>query len=158
MSDHVSQELKDKVQKWLTEEGWTLQEAPAQDFFWAFVASNPSGLKINVAQPNGRSDQFIVRVGCDIHDAQSHLAKLPQKELDEFIWDLRFELLRSEVEFDGLDMPLQRVSISRTIYSDGLSKNSFAETLGKVLRGVMVVIWMLRRKFGDSIPTSKWVQ
>ena len=127
MSSTFSQDLKEKVCKWLKEEEWVVQQAPAPDFSWAIVASNPSGLKINLAQPKDRLDQFIIRVGCDIQYAQSDLAKIPPQELEEFVWDLRFELLRSEVEFDGLEVPLRRISISRTLYADGLNKNRFAE-------------------------------
>ena len=81
------------------------------------------------------------------------------RKREEFLWDMRFELLRSGVDFEGVGSPLQKVSIYRRIYADGLNKSSFVETVQKVMRAVLIVTWMLRRKFGNALPESPspWV-
>ncbi len=158
-NQELSEDLKNKVHNWLNEEGWKLKAVSSPEFCWAFVAENSAGFKVNIAQQEDKKDQFLVRVGCNIRDAQSHLASLSEDELEEFIWDMRFELLRSGVDFEGVGSPLQKVSIYRRIYADGLNKSSFVETVQKVMRAVLIVTWMLRRKFGNALPESPspWV-
>ncbi len=150
-----SENLKSKVHNWLKEEGWELQEVAQSKFSWAFVVER-TGLKLNVAQQEGKSDQCIVRIAVNLVAAKSALTKLSQDEVDELIWQLRFELARQEVEFEGVKSPLEQVAIFRTIYSDGLTKNSFTDTLGKVLRAFMLLEWMLTRRLGN-ISDSGWV-
>ncbi len=142
-----SDNLKSKVHSWLTEEGWDLQEVSQANFAWAFVAEKTIA-KLNVAQPKGKFDLCIVRIALNLVDAQSSLSKLSQDEVDEFLWELKFELARLEVEFEGVKSPLAKVAIYRAIYSDGLTKNSFADTLGKVLRASMILQWLLTRRLG----------
>ena len=156
MSDQdLSENLKSKVHNWLKEEGWELQEVTQPDFSWAFTVER-TGLKLNVAQQEGKSDQCIVRIAANLVDTKSALTKLSPDEIDELMWQLRFELARQEVEFEGIQSPLERVAIRRTIYSDGLTKTSFTETLGKVLRAFMLLKWMLIRRLGN-ISDSGWV-
>ncbi len=151
----LSENLKSKVHNWLKEGGWELQEVADPQFSWAFVVER-TGIKLNVEQQEGKFDQCIVRITTNLVDAKSALTKLSQDEVDELIWQLRFELARQEVEFEGVKSPLEQVAISRTIYSDGLTKNSFTDTLGKVMRAFMLLHWMLIRRLGD-ISDSGWV-
>jgi len=150
-----SENLKSKVHNWLKEEGWDLQEVAQPKFSWAFVVER-TGLNLDVAQQEGKSDQCIVRIALNLIDAKPALTKLSQDEVDELIWQLRFELARQEVEFEGVDSPLEQVAIFRTIYSDGLTKNSFSDTLGKVLRAFMLLRLVLTRRLGN-ISDSGWV-
>lgn len=153
-----SQQLYTRLHDWLVEEGWSIQQAPADDFAWSLVARNPSGVALNVAQPIGKPDQFLVRIGCNIEGVQEHLEKLAPKEREDFLWELRLGLLETEVEFEGVEVPLRNVSIYRTGYVDGLNKNLFMGLVGCVLRGVTTLIWRLTRKFGEALPpTSPWV-
>ncbi len=151
----LSENLKSKVHNWLKEGGWKLREVVDPQFSWAFEVER-TGLKLNVAQQEGKSDQCIVRITTNLVAAKSALAMLSQDEVDELIWQLRFEFARQEVEFEGVKSPLEQVAISRTIYSDGLTKNSFTDTLGKVLRAFMLLNWMLTRRLG-KISDSGWV-
>ena len=150
-----SENLKSKVHNWLKEGGWKLQEVADPQFSWAFVVER-TGFKLNVAQQEGKSDQCIVRITTNLVAAKSALAMLSQDEVDELIWQLRFEFARQEVEFEGVESPLEQVAISRTIYSDGLTKNSFTDTLGKVLRAFMLLRLVLTRRLGN-ISDSGWV-
>lgn len=150
-----SENLKSKVHNWLKEDGWELQEVTQPKFSWAFVVER-TGLNLDVAQQEGKSDQCIVRIALNLIDAKPALTKLSQDEVDELIWQLRFELARQEVEFEGVDSPLEQVAIFRTIYSDGLTKNSFSDTLGKVLRAFMLLRLVLTRRLGN-ISDSGWV-
>lgn len=150
-----SENLKSKVHNWLKEEGWELQEVAQPKFSWAFVVKR-TGLNLDVAQQEGKSDQCIVRIALNLIDAKPALTKLRQDEVDELIWQLRFELARQEVEFEGVNSPLEEVAIFRTIYSDGLTKNSFSDTLGKVLRAFMLLRLVLTRRLGN-ISDSGWV-
>ena len=151
----LSENLKSKVHNWLKEGGWELQELADPQFSWAFEVER-TGLKLNVAQQEGKSDQCIVRIATNLVAAKSALARLSQDEVDELIWQLKFEFARQEVEFEGVESPLEQVAISRTIYSDGLTKNSFTDTLGKVLRAFMLLNWILIRRLGN-ISDSGWV-
>jgi len=152
----VSEWLEGKVRQWLMEEGWKLREVEAPDLSWGFVAENSAGVNLNVAQQQGKYDQCLVRIGCNLVEAQVLLDKLKKEEVEELLWDLRFEFARQEVDFDGLKPPFGKVSIQRSMFADGLTKNTFAETVGKVLRAAMLLRWTLERRLG-SVSGSGWI-
>jgi len=152
---NLSQTLKQNINNWLNEEGLQVEETTPEGFAWAFVVKRSDELKLTVAQQVGKADSCLVRVGVNIQGIQIASTGMTQDEIDELLWELKFELVRHEVDFDGLDWPLEKVNIFRSIYSDGLTKNVFADTVGKVVRAAMLFEWVLRRRLrNDSVSDS----
>ena len=145
-----SNDAKDKVHGWLMEDGWKLQKYTLPDASWAFVAEDPSNRKFVVGQKVGRDDQLLIQASVTpTEDVTTQLDQLSEDERNNFLWDLRFELLRASIDFNGVTVPLKRVEVMMRITSDALTKDTFVQRLGQVHKGVILIQWMIARKFAQ---------
>lgn len=144
-----SDDERDKVHGWLMEDGWKLQKYILPDASWAFIAEDPGNRKIVVGQKIGRDDQLLLQAGVTPDEnVNTQLDQLSEEERNNFLWDLRFELLRADLDFDGVTIPLKLVQIMKRISTDALTKDNFVQRLGQVHKGVIIVQWTIARKFG----------
>ncbi len=141
-------DVKDKVHGWLMEDGWKLQKHTLPDASWTFVAEDPYNRKIVVGQKVGREDQLLMQASIiPDEDVTTQLDQLSEDECNSFIWDLRFELLRADLDFNGVGLPLKKVEVMKRISTDALTKDTFVQRLGYVHKGVIIVQWIIARKF-----------
>lgn len=151
VTDKSRSELEEKIRNWLMEDGWSLRKETPQKGLWAFVADDGMGRKIVVGQNIGREDTIIIQGGITIDNFTSQkINELPESERDEFLWNLRFELLRTNLEFNGIMLPLKQIELMERIVIDALSKDCFTKRISEVKKGVLIVLWMLARKFGQQ--------
>jgi hypothetical protein len=150
-------DLEDKIRTWLMEDGWSLRKETPQGGLWAFVADDGRGRKIVVGQNANREDAIILQGGINIDDNTSReIDKLPEGERNDFLWDLRFALLRTNLEFSGITLPLKRIELMERIVIDApLTKDCFVQRTSEVKKGVLLVLWMLSRKFAQQIPNQQ---
>lgn len=143
-----SNNIEDKVHGWLMEDGWKLQKHTVPDASWAFIAEDPSIRKIVVGQKVGRDDQLLLQAAViPDENVATQLDQLDEDERNNFLWDLRFELLRAGIDFDGVTVPLKQVAVMMRISTDALTKDTFVQRLGQVHKGVILIQWMIARKF-----------
>lgn len=141
-------DVKDKVHGWLMEDGWKLLKHTLPDASWTFVAEDLFNRKIVVGQKVGREDQLLMQASITPgEDVTNQLDQLPEDERNSFLWDLRFELLRADLDSNGVMLPLKKVEVMKRISTDALTKDSFVQRLGYVHKGVIIVQWMITRKF-----------
>lgn len=82
------------------------------------------------------------------------MSKLPPKEKDAFLWDLKKELIFAPATFimsPNMNDP-KTIQFAKEISFDELSEGRLTEALDFVCRSVVWTIWVLIRKFG--IPTE----
>lgn len=145
--------IKAKIQTWLMEDGWSLRKETPSEGLWAFVAEDQFGRKIIVGQKVGKEDEILIQGAVSISDNTSdRMSRLSEDELNALLWDLRFELVRSNLEFSGISLPLKRIEVVERIFSDGLSKDRFLQRTSEVRKGVLIVLWTLARKLGQQPP------
>jgi len=143
-----SNDVRDKVNGWLMEDGWKLQKHTLPDASWAFIAEDPNIRRIVVGQKVGRDDQLLLQAAViPDENVMTQLDKLAEDERNNFLWDLRFELLRAGIDFNGVGIPFKRVEVMMRITTDALTKDVFVQRLGQVHKGVILVQWMTARKF-----------
>lgn len=149
----LPKEISETIQKWLIDDGWTLQPISLPDFAWVLVAEDQLGRKIVVGQKSDREDELIISASSAIGEPESNkINQLSEKERNEFLWELRFELLRTELEFSGVELPLSKIEVSNRIFSDALSKDSFLQRTSQVRKGSLIILLMVARKFGQQPP------
>jgi hypothetical protein len=147
--DHI----QDRIREILMEDGWSVRQEPASKAIWAFVAENRAGIKIVVGQKIGKEDQVVIQGSVSPDDIIAYrMAQLPEAERNNFLWDLRFELLRTDLEFDGVMMPLKRIEVSTRIFLDALTKDTFLLRTSQVRKGMLAIVWMLAKKFSQQPP------
>ncbi len=145
--------IKEKIRAWLMEDGWSLrQEAPEQSL-WLFVAEDQFGRKIVVGQRVNKEDEIVIQGAVNISDdTTDRIGRLTEKERDDLLWDLRFELVRTNLEFNGISFPLKRVEVIERLFLDALTKDSFLQRASEVRKGVLIVVWVLAKKFAQQPP------
>ena len=157
MADTItSSNIRDLVQKWFMEDGWRVGVESSPDATWALVADDGRGRKVVVGQRQGRDDQLLFQAAVIIDDVTSgKINGLSESERNDLLWDLRFELLRTDLEFMGVEVPLKRVEVMGRICFDALSKDAFICKVSQVRKGILIVIWMLARKFATQPPRKE---
>jgi hypothetical protein len=153
LNDTLQGALRDKVQRWLAEEGWSLVDATEPQAVWGLGATDALGRAVGVGQLRGHVDQVqITAVTQVIGEVQAKLHGMPAAERDRFLWDLKMELLRCGHDFLGVEIPMKMIVIRDMCYFDGLTKDTFFSKLDKVRRGIILVQLMMQAKL-----TQDWL-
>lgn len=152
-SEMSPDQIKERVRGWLMEDGWSLRQETPDRSLWAFVAEDQFGRKIVVGQRASREDEVVIQGAINISDdTTDRIGRLTEDERNNLLWDLRFELVRTNLEFSGIDIPLKRIEVVERIFLDGLTKDCFLQRASEVRKGVLIVIWMLAKKFAQPPP------
>lgn len=147
------QHIKERIREILIEDGWGIRQESSPTAIWAFVAEDRVGRKIAVGQNKGREDQIIIQGTIAIDEVTNNrLGQLSEEERNNFLWDLRFELLRADLEFDGIEMPLKQIKVKTRVFLDAMAKDTFLLRISQVHKGVLIVLWMIARKFAQQPP------
>ena len=149
--ERLPERIRERVRTLLMEDEWSLRQESFPQSIWAFVAEDRLNRKIVVGQTVDREDQLIIQGAVTLNQATTdRIAQLPEDERNNFLWDLRFELLRTNLEFEGIQNPLERVQVSERIFLDALTKDTFLQRTSEVRKGVIIIQWMLQRKFVEQ--------
>jgi len=156
VKDVQSGDAKEQIQKWLMEDGWSLRQESGKEAVWAFVGEDRLGRKVVVGQNIGREDEVILQGTVRFDEATTdRIAQLREDERNDFLWDLRFELLRTDLEFAGVEAPLKEIRVTERIFFDALTKDTFLQRVAEVRKGVLAVIWMVNRRFAQPPPPKQ---
>ena len=150
-SEMSPKQIKERIQTWLMEDGWSLRQETPDQSLWAFVAEDQFGRKIVVGQRAGKDDEVVIQGAVNIDDdTTDRIGRLSEDERSNLLWDLRFELVRTNLEFSGISLPLKRVEVIEKLFLDALKKDSFLQRASEVRKGVLIVMWVLSRRFAQQ--------
>lgn len=143
-----------RIKDWLETE-WILSEIYDPNTSWVVQATNRTAAadcqSFVVLQTTIFPDQMLIQASAEVvPEMQEQLTALSAVERREFLWDLRFGLLKLGVEFIGVADPLELVMIRKTIWDDALTKDEFMNRVDHVNSAVIYVIWMLQRRLPPS--------
>lgn len=154
--ERLPERIRERVRTLLMEDGWSLRQQSFPQTIWAFVAEDPLGRRIVVGQNVGREDQIVIQGAVSLDEVTTNrIAQLPEDERNNFLWDLRFELIRTNLEFGGIHLPLKRISVSVRVFLDALTKDTLIQRASEVRKGVLIIQWMLQRKFAQQPPRKQ---
>jgi hypothetical protein len=156
MTQSLEDEVRRRIENWLTEEGFTLNSniktQRKRRFVIAFKEPQQQGATYYVAQEEDKKD--LIQIIMLVAMGEPHMKMLQEMEdsaRSEFLWELRFDLLRSGCvfSFDNMELPRQ-IEIDYPIYYDALSKDKFMEGYRRVKMTALLVIWRTRQLLGES--------
>ncbi len=152
----VTQDLRPLVTEWLLAEGWQLAERSHQDATWLLEARDSAHRVLLVGQKRSRMDQVLIEATVGISpEHREGLTGLTPAARQDLAWDLRFRLLQLGLEFNGVQEPLERISLGQRIYRDGLSKDAFLQRVSLVRNGILAVIWTVARQLNAVAPVAE---
>lgn len=150
-------EQKDKkaqAQLWLMEDGYKIKENPDMNSSFRMVAENNAGNWVEVVQLTTRPDQIGIVTTIVLNEMQkAKFLQMDEGKRRELIRELRSGLLMMGIAYMGLIYPLEKLTISRAVYYDGLNKNNFMDTLTKVFYAFYYVANIYEKYFGELSPT-----
>ncbi|HTS88700.1 MAG TPA: DUF2299 family protein [Gemmatimonadales bacterium] len=149
----MSGDLKAKVQGWLKTIGLTPVDQNDPQAVWHLAIDYPvrSGHQLHLVSPKDHPSAVVVVSGTEVsHEHREAFDKLDDDGKDEFLWEFRRTINSVHVDFGlkGAEGPLDCPShfqITSTRYEDGLTLDSFAQTLGAVFKTELAAIWVIQR-------------
>ena len=140
-------ELKEQIRTWLNENGWRVQQQKARpETMWALAATDSQGQKIVVGQTVDRENAITLKASITFDNSTNdRLSSLSKRDRNGFLWDLRFELLRADLEFQGVEHPIQGITVVRRVFLDALTEDTFLHRASQVRKGVLIVQWLLAK-------------
>jgi hypothetical protein len=149
-------QIKDKVQTWLMEDGWSVRQETPSMSLWTFVATDQFGRVIGVGQRKNKEDEVIIQGAINIgDDTNDRITRMTDDDRNNLLWDLRFQLVQTNLEFSGIVLPLKRIEVVERIFLDGLTKDCFLQRTSEVRKGVLIVMWLFARKLGQPPPPKQ---
>ena len=149
----LPEQIKERIQTWLMEDGWSLRQETSDRNLWVFIAEDQFGRKIVVGQRVGKKDEVVIQGAVNIDDdVTDKIGRLPDDERNNILWDLRFELVRTNLEFSGISFPLKRVEVIERLFLDALTKDNFLQRASEVRKGILIVVWVLSKRFAQPPP------
>lgn len=85
------------------------------------------------------------------------LKAMPDEERKDLLWDMQFDLLFKESEFQMIPNAedLQQIQFIRPLRLEGLTRNLMMDAIRDNYRCVLYVIWTMARHFGAAPPKSQ---
>jgi hypothetical protein len=149
---------RERVQNWMLEAGWRINDAQAQGIntAWVVGGTHPSGIGIGVAQPKPYPDLLAIEAGITLDEkARKAFEAMDTKGSGALLVELRLRLLQLGVEFNGIGAPLQMLRVSQFIYDDGLTKDAFLHRVQQVKDAAYFILMFLSYRL-DQPPQENW--
>ena len=159
--------LRKKIGNWLLQEGWTLeaQAPPDPKIDWVVLATDDRSRRLLIYQHVGHTDRLTVQGTLRISEAhRAAFAEMSAEEVESLLWQLRLELLRAGLDYDGLVQPLDEIRVVDVGFVEGvrllglsgfptgsiegLSKGEFFRRLHLVRRGTNLVQFLIQQRLG----------
>jgi len=149
------QETATRVEAWFVDADWNTEHLSQPYLAWGFKATNRNGTVILVSQRTDRHDLIVIEAILAIAERNQHrLTQLPKRERVELLWEVQLQLMQMGVLYDGINDPLQRVTVLQQVHYDGLTKDTLFQRVFQVVSGMFAVDVMIARKFIDPLPAQ----
>jgi len=157
MGENEIAEVMEKVKSWLVEEGIYREEVPDEDARYHFAVEFPpgSGMRSEIIQPKDKKDLLLIVSGVELAEIHYNaLRSMPKTKRDELLWEIRFELLFRDSDFQIIPSAedFRRIQFVRPIYFDGLTKDKLFECLRENFKCKLYIIWKMNQLFGEKPP------
>ncbi len=138
--------LKTRIQDWLREDGWGVMESPSDNLSWRLSAEE-AGRQVGVYMRPDRVDEVILEAVVEIGDMyQAELNSMSEQDRMDVLLDLAMELTGREFEMGGFQNPVERVSIRKSVYYDGISKDLFMQRANSLKLGAAFIQSFIQRR------------
>lgn len=153
-------QAKSLVQTWMRDSGISPKEIlPCpEDLNFILEGMAPNGIPFLIIQPKQCERAVVAIANVRITDSSfASLSALSVDERDEFLWNLKRELMFTpptfafDPTFAKTGIP-KRMQFSKEVYYDELTEGRLAEAVNYATRSALWVVWTFRRKFG--MPTD----
>jgi len=162
----VASGLKERVERWLREIGYSIEVIPDPSAAWRIQINHPirSPNKMHIIGPKEADDAVLIAIAAQV--SPEHLEGFERLDVDErgaFLWQLRralnqppcdYQLLRANGQ--GVSDPLEcpsNLQVSTVRFADGLvTKDDFSRTIGTVYKIWLAGVMVVQERLGGPAP------
>jgi hypothetical protein len=139
--------VRRRVETWLADYFDDVEPFADDTALWHLSATRKAGGGIQVVLLVDNPERLIVQSCVTLKaDYKQRYKNLPSEERREFIYDLQLRLLNMDVDYDGVDDPLDTVRISQHVFIESLDRERFVRKLRWVNKGALSVMVMLAQR------------
>lgn len=151
-----------RIRKWLTEEGWRVEDFPDDNSHFNLIVSLANGQTMNIIQSKGKVDSFVITTRLSLQDnIGPSFSKLPIQRQGDVVWGLFRDLSIIGVEFRGPGIPLSEIEYFAPVFFDGLTKDTLIQRMYMISRALTLSAGTLLRALneleGDDRPSEATV-
>ena len=150
-------EVRHQISDWLLAEGWALTDRTdkAQGSAWAIEGRDAHRRVVIFGQGETKPDSLVMQAPIVVDQAsRGRLAALGPEKNEELGWEIRFQLINMDVQFAGLNVPLERFVLVSRVYLEDLGRNGFFERLDRLQGAILATLWHIRRALAEPAPDS----
>ncbi|BCU67911.1 hypothetical protein HS7_13480 [Sulfolobales archaeon HS-7] len=152
-------EVQEKVEKWLRQMKFTISNTPNAKEYYNVTVSPPPPAQFPILQviiPEQSSPFVLILMGVGIHPQHVKGVKdMNDSERGKFLNDIKYTLLRMNVDFTFIppqDVIPQAISVSKSVYTDGLTMDRFFDVFTLVRNAGLYIITKFTEQFGNPPP------
>ncbi len=152
--------LKEMIKAWLEDENMLKQEIDDENADFHLILEVPPGSNqvIDIIAPKNKG-LILVASGVKLSDEHySGVMGMNAKEREKLMWEIRFQLLFLNTEFQILpdaNTP-QLFQFTRKLYQENLTRQMLMDAISEVHKCKLYIIWKMREKF-DKTDKDKGV-
>jgi hypothetical protein len=133
-ADDATRAVHEKIRRWLTEEGWSVEVVQVLPATFNIVALQNDGRAISVFQDVDHLDHVTLSLRWSRDHAQTISGHLPPSEFDDVVWNVYRDVSAMGVEFHGVDAASPAMMLRDFLYFDGLTKDALMHRINLVNR------------------------
>ena len=132
ISKFSNQEVEDTILKWITIPSFSVQRNVDPNALFSFMVKDSQERAVTIARAKDDPSQLVLAIKKQLlEDTKTKLEALEKSTSSQLIFNLRLELIRLGIGFQGVDWPLNQITLSDFVaLDDSLTKTYF---LGRVL-------------------------
>jgi hypothetical protein len=152
----IVDEAKSLAHTWMKDRGYDpLDILPCpEDLSFMLQGKASNGMPFLIIQSKNASSSVVAIANVRVtQSSYASLQKMSKAERDEFLWNLKRELIFAPPNFsfdpsyEETGIP-KGVQFSKEVYYSDLTEGRLAEAVDQAIRSALWVIWTFRRKFG----------
>jgi hypothetical protein len=150
-------EAKEKVFEWMNGRKIFVQEIKSEETNFQFEGKTETQIGIVITKPKKLFKSIAIISKIELHPKHIEaLSRLNQKKKDDFLWDLKRDLIFAPATFtmeqSGKD--LKSIQFAKEISFDELTDGRLIEAMDNVCRCIIWTAWVLVKKFGQPVEEA----
>jgi len=149
----TSENVEAVVRDWIDRAGLAVKRVDDRNAVFNFEITLASGAPVNIARPKVRTHLLIVKSGVSVtgRDLEVLRAQDPAR-VDRLLLDLKIELNRLSMSYEGMKMPLDAVFVSRQVLiGSALNDVELFRVVDEVIHSVYLMKHIMAMRFGEWI-------
>ena len=143
--------LKALYEGWLITNGMAITRPVNASVYSETIYNHPSGSGISIIQLNDGSDKIIITTRVNLgQDVQQLIGAMDINGQRSFTNGMATALMQIGAQFNiqHANNTVQFISVERTLFGEGLTKQIFFDNLFTVVSGAILVVMRLQDRFG----------